>query len=239
MKFLGLFLSLAAVAHCSPVSQDESVYRLMPANLMDCQNKDFGTCLKEHALKITERLRSVRKVSIFDGVTIYNNNPKEARSLDTLPTDPKQRNELVNQRLWETTADLLQRTELELSYGNEDEEESRALEEEGRGKKKKEMRKKLRVLIPLVLLAKAKAVVLVVLSIIVIAASLAKLALIAKIAFLVKAFAIIKELIAKKHAAHEEHAWAPHVEEPGQGWESGWSRSTKDANNLAYSAYRK
>ncbi|KAL0811307.1 hypothetical protein ABMA28_009721 [Loxostege sticticalis] len=246
MKVFGL-LCLVAFASCGPVSQDDSVLRLVASNFVDCANSDLSLCLKEQALRATEKLGTVRKLKLTDGITILNNSPKEARSLDALPSEPKERNKEVTERLWATASDLLQKSELELSFaGSEDEEtDSRALNEveESRGKKKKEVKKKLKMLIPLVLLAKAKAIALVVLSLVVIAASIFKLAVLAKIAFIVKAIAILKALLAKKHQ-HEEEAWVPHVEEHGHGghgggWEGGWSRSKNDAGNLAYSAYRK
>ncbi|CAG9794892.1 unnamed protein product [Diatraea saccharalis] len=249
MKSL-LILSLVAVASCGPVSQDESVLRFMVGSFVDCAKNDLGLCLKEQALRATEKLATVRKLKIFDGVAILNPNPKESRSLDTLPTDPEERNKQITERLWSTASDLLQRSELELSYANDedDDTETRALSEvgEGRGKKKKELKKKLKILIPLILLATAKAVALVVFSVVVIAISFAKLTLLAKLAFFFKAFSIIKALLAKKHQQQHEEVWAPHVEDHaghgghgGHGWEQGWSRSKNDANNLAYSAHRK
>lgn len=93
------------------------------------------------------------------------------------------------------------------------------------------------------ILAKVKAVALVIISLLIIAASIFKLAVLAKIAFIAKVIAIIKALLAKKHAHHqEEHIWAAPIEEhghPSPGWEGGWSRSRNEANNLAYSAYKK
>lgn len=90
-------------------------------------------------------------------------------------------------------------------------------------------------------MAKAKAIALVVFALLVIAASVFKLAVLAKIAFIAKVIAIIKALIAKKHA-QEDHGWAPpheeHVHAGGSGWEGGWSRSRNEANSLAYSAYQ-
>ncbi|KAJ8709513.1 hypothetical protein PYW08_009517 [Mythimna loreyi] len=250
MKTIVVFLSVVAYVSCGPVSSDDSVLKSVIGNFVNC-NSDLGLCLKEHALKASERLSAARKLKIIEGITLLNNNPKEGKSLETLSTDPALRNKQVTERLWESATDLLQSTELELSYdGNqEDEAESRAIGdevEESRGKKKKQLKKKLKVLIPLILLAKAKAVAIVVISLVIIAASLFKLALLAKIAFIIKLIAIIKALLAKKHAQEESwepHGWEPHVEhhpvaaEHGHGWESGWSRSRNEANNMAYSAY--
>lgn len=85
---------------------------------------------QEHALKATERLGTVRKLDIVDGITIYNNNPKEGRSFEALSTDPEIRSKQITERLWESTSDLLQKSDLELSYsGGEEEDESRALGE--------------------------------------------------------------------------------------------------------------
>ncbi|CAK1594302.1 unnamed protein product [Parnassius mnemosyne] len=240
MKFFVFLISVVALATCVPVSQDDTVMKLVIGNFVNCMNSDLNMCLKEQALKATERLGTVRKLNIFEGVTIYNNGPKEARSLEPLSTEPEQRSRQINERLWESTTDLLQRSDLELSFNGsgDDEEESRSIDEEGRGKKKKQLKKKLKILIPLAILAKIKAVALVVLALLVIAASVFKLALLAKIAFIAKVIAIVKALIAKKHA-QEEHTWVTaHEEHPHGGWESnGWSRSKNDGNSLAYSAY--
>ncbi|XP_059050472.1 uncharacterized protein LOC131845424 [Achroia grisella] len=241
MKFFGLLLSVVAVVQCSPVVQEESVLRMVASNFVNCVNSDLSLCLKENALKATERLGTLRKLKIFDGVTILNSSPKEARSLDVLPTEPSLREQEITKRLWENTNEIFQQSELELSYsGSDEEEESRAVQdvEEGRGKKK-QIKKKLKLLIPLLVLAKIKAAAVVVLSIVVIAASLYKLALMAKIAFIFKAIAILKALLHKKHH-EEEHGWVPHVEEHHghEGWEGGWSRSKNDGSSLAYSHYQ-
>ncbi|XP_026754253.2 uncharacterized protein LOC113514375 [Galleria mellonella] len=243
MKLFGLLLCVLAVVQCTPVVQEESVLRTVATNFVNCVNSDLSLCLKEHALKATERLGTLRKLKLFEGVTIFNTSPKEARSLDVLPTEPGLREKEVTRRLWENTNDIFQRSELELCYSTEsdEEEESRAVKdvEEGRGKKK-EAKKKLRLLIPLLLLAKAKAVAIITLSLVVMAASLYKLAVMAKIAFIVKAIAILKALLHKKHH-EEEHGWVPHVEEHHghEGWDGGWSRSKNDGSSLAYSHYQK
>lgn len=95
--------------------------------------------LQEHALKASERLGAARKLKIFDGVTLLNSNPKEARSLESLSTDLSLRNKQVTERLWERTSDLLQSSELELSYSgtDDDEAESRSINEEGMFETKK------------------------------------------------------------------------------------------------------
>ncbi|XP_075986854.1 uncharacterized protein LOC142983724 [Anticarsia gemmatalis] len=255
MKTLTVILSVIVLASCGPVSSEDSVLRSVLGSLVNC-NSDFTLCMKEHALKAADRLNAARKIKLIDGVTLLNTSPKESKSLDTLSSEPDVRNKQVSERLWQSTSDLFQSAELELSYGGDDGEgESRSIDdevEEGRGKKKKQLKKKLKVLIPLVLLAKAKAVALVVLSLVVIAASLFKLALLAKIAFIIKIVALIKSLLAKKNS-QEEISWQPQasgwesmahvehhpvaVEHAGHGWEQGWSRSRNEANNMAYSAY--
>lgn len=84
-------------------------------------------------MKASERLGAARKLKIVEGITLLNNNPKEAKSLETLSTDPSLRNKQVTERLWATASDLLQSTELELSYGGNDDEEgeSRSISDEG------------------------------------------------------------------------------------------------------------
>lgn len=85
--------------------------------------------MQEHALKATERLGSVRNLKLTEGVTILNNNVKEAKSLE-LSTDPEIRKKQVTEKLWESTSDLMKNSDLELSFnGPEDEEEqSRAID---------------------------------------------------------------------------------------------------------------
>ncbi|XP_034837291.1 uncharacterized protein [Maniola hyperantus] len=252
MKFFVIFLSAVVVVSSNPVAQEDSVLRLVAGNFVNCMNSDLSLCLKEHALKATERLGTVRKLDIIDGITIYNNNPKEGRSFEALSTDPEIRNKQLTERLWESTTDLLQKSDLEFSYngGDEEDDKSRALGDvdEGRGKKKKQLKKKLKLLIPLAILGKIKAIALVVIALLIIAASVAKLAILAKLAFVAKIIAIIKALIAaKKHhsqeeyviTTHEEHSPHEHHHHPApSGWEGGWSRSREEANNLAYSAYK-
>ena len=102
---------------------------------MPSHRSNFNKTLysQEHALKASERIAAARKLNIIDGITLLNNNPKEGKSLETLSTDPALRNKQVTERLWERASDLLQTTELELSYaGTEDEEaESRAIGDDG------------------------------------------------------------------------------------------------------------
>ncbi|XP_061723560.1 uncharacterized protein LOC133529768 [Cydia pomonella] len=242
MKFSLVLLSVATVAYSSPVPKDESVLKSVVGSFVNCMNSDVNLCIKEHALRATDRLGTVRKLDIFEGLTILNNNPKEARSLEALSTDPQIRNKEVTERLWEKANDLLQNSELEISFGSDDE-ESRALgdAEESRGKKK-DIKKKMKLLMPLMHLLKAKLGALAVLFLGVIAISIWKLALMAKIAFIAKIIAIIKALLAKKH---EEHGgWAPPIhEDHGHGhggWESqGWGRSGKiEGADMAYAGYK-
>lgn len=75
-------------------------------------------------------------MQIIDGITLLNNNPKEARSLEDLSTDPTIRNKQVSERLWASTSELLKSTELELSYGGSDDDneepESRSMNDAGK-----------------------------------------------------------------------------------------------------------
>ncbi|XP_063389186.1 uncharacterized protein LOC134674972 [Cydia fagiglandana] len=240
MKFFLVLLGLAAVAYSSPVPKEESVLKSVVGSFVNCMNSDVNLCIKEHALRATERLGTVRKLNIFEGLAILNSNPKEARSLEPLSTEPQIRNKEVTERLWEKANDLLQNTELEISFDADDDEESRALgdADEGRGKKK-EIKKKLKMIVSLLALLKAKLIALAVLFLGVIAVSIWKIAVIAKIAFIAKVIAIIKALLAKKH---EEHGgWAPPIhDDHGHGWESqGWGRSGKiEGADMAYAGYK-
>ncbi|XP_063541929.1 uncharacterized protein LOC134750640 [Cydia strobilella] len=243
MKFFLVLLSVAAVGYSSPVPKDESVLKTVVGSFVNCMNSDVNLCIKEHALRATERLGTFRKLNIFEGLTILNSNPKEARSLEPLSTEPQIRNKEVTERLWERANDLLQNSELEISFGVDDDEESRALgdAEEGRAKKK-DMKKKIKMLLPLLHLLKAKLGALAVLFLGVIAFSIFKLALMAKIAFIAKAIALIKVLLAKKHEEHD--GWDhPVHDDHGHGhggWESpGWGRSGKiEGADMAYAGYK-
>lgn len=84
-------------------------------------------CCQEHALKAADRLHNVRELKLTDSFTLINHGEKQGRSLNPLPTDVEERRKEVSQRLWESTTDLLQNSELEFSYGPE--EESRGLSE--------------------------------------------------------------------------------------------------------------
>lgn len=46
MKLIGLLLSVAVLAQGVPVSQDDSVFRLVASNFVDCANSDLSLCLK-------------------------------------------------------------------------------------------------------------------------------------------------------------------------------------------------
>ncbi|VVC90301.1 unnamed protein product [Leptidea sinapis] len=228
MKTILVLFSIVGAVYSGPIAQEDSVMRLVVNNFVNCMNSDINLCLKEHALKAAERLGTVRKLNIIDGLTIYNNGPRDSKSFEALSTEPELRNKQITERLWDSAGDLLQKSDLEVSFAGseEEEEESRSIGDvdEGRGKKKKALKKKLKLLIPLAILAKVKAVALVVLALLVIA--------------------IIKALIAKKYHHEEEHAWVAHeehgppVQVPHGGWDGGWSRSRNEANNLAYSAYQ-
>lgn len=82
---------------------------------------------------MSDKLSAARKLKLFDGITLLNNNPKEARSLEDLSEDPALRKRQVSEKLWERSSALLQSTELELSYAgaDDDEQESRSINDEG------------------------------------------------------------------------------------------------------------
>lgn len=60
-------------------------------------------------------------------MTLWNDAPRESRSFEALSDVPDVRNQQLTERLWKTSSDLLQGSEIELSYGGEEEEESRAI----------------------------------------------------------------------------------------------------------------
>lgn len=77
-------------------------------------------------------MRTLRKLNLVDGVTFVNANPKQGRSLEPLSDDVAARSHQVSERLWQSTSDILQAGDLELSYDVDDDEtekESRSIDE--------------------------------------------------------------------------------------------------------------
>lgn len=86
---------------------------------------------QEQALKATQRLGSVRQLKVTEGITLINNGPLEAKSLE-LSAEPEARKKQLTEKLWESATDLMKNSDLELSLPTpDDEEESRALDSNG------------------------------------------------------------------------------------------------------------
>lgn len=92
----------------------------------------FSFSKQEQALKATQRLGSVRQLKVTEGITIINNEPLEAKSLE-LSAEPEVRKRQLTDKLWESATDLMKNSDLELSLPTpDDEEESRALDSNGK-----------------------------------------------------------------------------------------------------------
>lgn len=86
---------------------------------------------QEQALKATQRLGSIRQLKVTEGITIINNGPIEAKSLE-LSAEPEVRRRQLTDKLWESATDLMKNSDLELSLPTPgDDEESRALDSNG------------------------------------------------------------------------------------------------------------
>ncbi|CAH0401547.1 unnamed protein product [Chilo suppressalis] len=234
-KYLALFALVASVK-CGPV-QDGAAENLIGA-VSECIENDTSLCLKEKALKYTERLAVTKDVSIFDGMTLINTgSARSARNYEPLAEDPKTREMQLEERIANNIGDFLDNHVLQLRLTDQAENESRDLDEEARGKKKK----KIKQLLPLLLLFKLKLAALIPLFLGIIAFAALKAIFLGKIMFAMNAVNLIRKLFAKNGSSggssisysaphhHEEHPGYNY--EPAQGWSS---RQTGDAHSLAY-----
>ncbi|XP_028177088.1 uncharacterized protein LOC114364929 [Ostrinia furnacalis] len=232
-----VFLALLAAVRCGPV-QENGVAENFVGAVSECIESDTSLCLKEKALKLTERLAITKDVSIFDGMSLINTgSARSARSYEPLAEDPKTREYQIEERIADNIGDFLDNHVLQLSLSDKSENESRDLDEEARGKKKKKIKK----LLPLLLLLKLKMAALIPLFLGIIAFVAVKAVFLGKIAFAMNAVNLIRKLLAKKGGASEPSIsyGAPHHhdEHPGYNYEpasQGWSRQATDAQSLAY-----
>ncbi|XP_013185066.2 uncharacterized protein LOC106130710 [Amyelois transitella] len=230
-KNIALLAVLASV-HCNPVKENGVAEKLVSA-VSECIEKDTSLCLKEKALKLTERLALTKDFSLFEGMSLVNTgSARSARSYEPLAEEPRARELQLNERIANNIGDFLDGHVLQLRLTEP--EESRELDEEGRGKKKK-----IKKLLPLLLLLKLKLAALVPLFLGIIAFAAVKAVFLGKIAFAMNAFNLVRKLLAKGgHSSGSTISVSPHhhEEHPGYNYEpaQGWSRQASDGASLAY-----
>ncbi|KAL4708507.1 hypothetical protein ACJJTC_014115 [Scirpophaga incertulas] len=232
-KYIALFALVSSVK-CGPV-QDGVAENVMGA-VSECIDNDTSICLKEKALKYTERLALTKDVSLFDGMNLVNTgSARSARSYEPLAEDPKTREMQLEERIANNIGDFLDNHVLQLRLTEKSDGESRDLDEEARGKKKK----KIKQLLPILLLLKLKLAALIPLFLGIIAFVAVKAVFLGKIAFAMNAVSLIRKLLAKNGSGgggsigYNQHH---HDEHPGYNYEpaQGWSRQAADAQSLAY-----
>ncbi|KAI5645730.1 hypothetical protein NE865_02397 [Phthorimaea operculella] len=235
-------LAFLASATCSPV-QESGVAENLVGVVSKCIENDTSLCLKEKALKFTDRLAVAKSLDIYDGVTLINTgSARSARSYEPLAEEPKAREAQLEERIADNVGDFLENHVLQLRLSEPDN-ESRGLDEEARGKKKK----KIKQLLPILLLLKLKLAALIPLFLGIIAFVAVKAVFLGKIAFAMNAINLIRKLLAAKggsggHSAPSTSYGAPHhhEEHPGYNYEpasQGWGRQANDAASLAYSGH--
>ncbi|XP_047513031.1 uncharacterized protein LOC125054924 [Pieris napi] len=230
-------VALLALVKSSPV--EYGIGENIVGAVSECVDNDTSLCLKEKALKVTEKLAITKDVSIIDGLTLVNTgSARSARSYEQLSADPKERESQLEERIVNNVGDFLDNHVLQLRL-SDDSEESRGLDEEGRGKKKN--KKKLKQLLPILLLLKLKMAALIPLFLGIIAFVAVKAVFLGKIAFAVQAVSLIRRLLSKNNqSSGNAISYAPaHAEEhPGYSYEpaasGGWSRKVNDAQSMAY-----
>ncbi|XP_063369157.1 uncharacterized protein LOC134657512 [Cydia amplana] len=234
MKAFLLFLVSVAVVSAKPTGEDDVIGSVIGV-VRSCAEEDVSLCLKERALKYVENLATAREVNIADGISLLGSgSPRSARSFDPLPEDPAARENQVESRLLDATADFLEDHVIQLRMPKSTVEDVKRSLEEGRGKKKK-----LKQLMGIVQLLQLKIQSLIPLFLGIIAFAAVKGLMLAKAALLASALVLLKKLLSK-HESHESYEVVahPHHEEHVShgGGHGGWGRSA-DAQNMAYSAY--
>ncbi|KAL4708607.1 hypothetical protein ACJJTC_014215 [Scirpophaga incertulas] len=236
MKTFLVILATVAVATCKPTSGDDDVVGTVLGVVKSCSEEDMSLCLKERALRYVENINSAREVSITDGVSLIGTGSgRSARSYEPLAEEPKARENQVESRLLDATAEFLENHVIQLRVPKSTVDDVKRSLEEGRGKKKK-----LKQLLPILALLQLKVQSLIPLFLGVIAFAAVKGLILAKAALLASAVLLLKKLLSK-HDHHESYEVVahPHHEEHFShgGGHGGWGRSSQDAQNLAYSAY--
>ncbi|CAD0205647.1 unnamed protein product [Chrysodeixis includens] len=229
-----VLLCAVAVAGALPMAKEDGAAERIISSLKDCLDTDTSMCLKEKAMRFTDKLAASSSLDILDGVTFKNtgSNTRSARSYEPLPDDPKARELKVEERIMENVVDFLDSHVLQLRMPKSFTEDN-SVEEEGRGKKKKKLKK----LLPILALIKLKLVALIPLFLGIIAFAVFKAYLLGKIAFIAAAFGALKKLLESKKSS----GWSEPAHEEHHGWESsgGWGRSNNDAQDLAYGGHVK
>ncbi|XP_063541689.1 uncharacterized protein LOC134750460 [Cydia strobilella] len=234
MKAFLLILVSVAVVSAKPTGEDDVIGSVIGV-VRSCAEEDVSLCLKERALKYVENLATAREVNISDGISLLGSgSPRSARSFEPLSEDPAARENQVESRLLDATADFLENHVIQLRMPKSTVEDVKRSLEEGRGKKKK-----LKQLQGILQLLQLKIQSLIPLFLGIIAFAAVKGLMLAKAALLASALVLLKKLLSK-HESHESYEVVahPHHEEhiSHGGGHGGWGRSA-DAQNMAYNAY--
>ncbi|CAG9135581.1 hypothetical protein JYU34_019209 [Plutella xylostella] len=230
-------LAVLATVKCTPVPEYGAAENFVSA-VSECIEKDTSVCLKEKALKLTERLAYSKNIDIFEGMSLVNlGSSRSARSYEPLAEDLKTRESQLEERIADNFGDFLGNHVLQLRL-TDNSDESRGMDEEGRGKKKKQIKK----LLPLLLLLKLKMAALIPLFLGIIAFVAVKAVFLGKIMFAMNAVNLIRKLLSKggSSGGASGHSSSHHEEHPGYSYEpaqsSGWSKRANDASSIAYAA---
>ncbi|XP_034837328.1 uncharacterized protein [Maniola hyperantus] len=228
-------IAVLASVNCNPMDHSSSIDENLVGVVSECIEKDTSLCLKEKALKYTEKLAITKDINLFEGMTLINTgSARSARSYEPLSENPKTREMQVEERIANNVGDFLDNHVLQLRLSDHSE-DSTDLDEEGRGKKGS--KKKIKKILPLLLLLKLKLAALVPLFLGIIAFAAVKAVFLGKIAFALNAFSVIKKLLSKNSHGSSSVSYTPHHEEhSGYNYEpaQGWSRKVNDAQSLAY-----
>lgn len=227
-----VLLCAVAVVGALPMTKEDGVAERFISALKDCMDTDTSLCLKEKAMRFTDKLAASSNLEILDGIALKNTgSARSARSYEPLPEEPKARELKVEERIMENVVDFLDSHVVQFRIPKALEDDN-AVEEEGRGKKKKKLKK----LLPLLALIKLKLAALIPLFLGIIAFAVFKAYLLGKIAFIAAAFGALKKLLEAKKSS----GWSEPPHEEHHGWENsgGWGRS-QDAQEMAYGAHAK
>ncbi|XP_037814446.1 uncharacterized protein LOC119605415 [Lucilia sericata] len=231
-KFVCLFAlvatSAAAVSH--QATEADSLLTSALRMVKDCGDRSVVLCLKERALHYFDSENG--DVKLTDGISLVKTDDiPVGRSLNdiVLPEENEARETEVDSLLVERIARFFGTHTLQFKVPKDSVQDMQRALEESRGKKKE----KKKYLMPLLLLFKLKMAALLPLAIGFLALLSFKALVIGKIALLLATIIGLKKLLEKKENYEVvSHPHAAHYDEHSYG------RALRDAQNLAYSAYK-
>ncbi|XP_013100096.1 uncharacterized protein LOC106082251 [Stomoxys calcitrans] len=229
LKFMCLF-ALVATSAAATHSASEADGLLTSALKMvkDCGDRSVVLCLKERALHYFDTENG--DVKLTEGIALVKTDDiPVGRSLNeiSLPEENEARENEVDSLLVERIARFFGTHTLQFKVPKDSIQDMQRALEESRGKKKE----KKKYLMPLLLLFKLKMAALLPLAIGFLALLSFKALVIGKIALILSSIIGLKKLLEKKD--NYEVVAHPHYDEHSYG------RALRDAQNLAYNAYKK